>query len=109
MACIHDPPKPGNVRAISHRLWGAEECLDRDLPAIQHVSSANYWYWLGTNVFQEDIAFIAPPIAMSQRRNKAPWIHLEKDIRLLIRIDLDVLIRNSLCLEGYPNSLGKGA
>lgn len=46
---------------------------------------------------------------MSQRRNKAPWIHLEKDIRLLIRIDLDVLIRNSLCLEGYPNSLGKGA
>ena len=45
---------------------------------------------------------------MSQGRDKAPWVHFEQRLGLLVRIYLDILIWNTFKLQRYPHALYKG-
>ena len=44
---------------------------------------------------------------MSQDRHQSPRIHLKQSLRFLVRIDLDILIRDTSQLQRDPYSLHK--
>lgn len=60
-------------------------------------------------IFKKNTTLITSPIPMPQSRHESSWVHLQQLIRLLVRINLDVLVRNSLDFESDPDSLYKWA
>ena len=60
-------------------------------------------------VFHQDRALVAAPAVMSQRRHQPTRVDLQQRLRLLVRIDLDVLIVHPFRFEGYPHPLHERA
>ena len=58
-------------------------------------------------VFHQHRTLITTPVAMSQDRHQSPRIHLKQSLRFLVRIDLDILIRDAPQLQRDPYSLHK--
>jgi hypothetical protein len=57
------------------------------------------------HIFKKNGTLMTSPISMPQRRHESSRVHLQQFIRLLIRINLDVLIRNTLDFKSDPDSL----
>ena len=60
-----------------------------------------------TYIFHQHRALIATPVAISQSRYQSSRVHLKQGLRFLIRIDLDILIRDARQLQRDPYSLHK--
>jgi hypothetical protein len=58
-------------------------------------------------IFDQDRAFSTRPVTMTNGGNKASRIDLHEILRLLVRVDLDVLVRQVFCLQCDPGTLGK--
>lgn len=60
-------------------------------------------------VFDQNGALIASPITVAQRRDKASGVYFQQRLRLLVRVYLDILVRDTFQLQRYPHALHKGA
>lgn len=60
-------------------------------------------------IFHQHSALVTTPVPMTNCGHQAPRVHLKERIRLLIRINFDILVRYPLNLERNPDSLDKGA
>lgn len=60
-------------------------------------------------VFDQNGALIASPITVAQRRDKAARVYFQQRLGFLVRVYLDVLVRDTFQLQRYPHALHKGA
>lgn len=60
-------------------------------------------------VFNQNGAFIASPIAVAQRGDKASGVHFQKRLGLLVWVYLDVLVWDIFQLQRHPHALHEGA
>ena len=108
MGILHDQSIDGNARGLGHPLV-IVDFLRQDPQAATINISRQYVPHQSTYVFHEHGAFIAGPVPVSKSWDQAPRIHFQEPIRLLIRIDLNVLIIEVFDLKRYPYSLDERA
>lgn len=97
------PALSAQLRIVFRHKWGA--CIQ--VLELYHVKTENRSQVdrCEPYIFHQHCTLITPPIAMSQRRNQSPGIHLEQRLRFLIWIDLDILIWDAFQLQCDPYPL----
>lgn len=106
----HDLPRVDNAHEASRPRVAVRAFQSPDLPAGYFVNVHPLIEHDGTSVtyiFKQHCTLMATPIAVSQRRDKSSRIDLQQGLWFLVRVYFNILIRDPLDLQCYPNTLNK--